>query len=260
MLTFDPVRLARRQIELDRKRTAQFPHLLAHKTSRMVVSPLALLRGSAPMFYDLLERHPALAEGPPGTGWLVGDAHLENFGAYRAGALAVTETQRSHALEGVVFDLNDFDDAFIGPWRLDVLRLTTSLVLGGREIGVDGRRALELCDALLASYVDTVFHRKRPPPVPAVVTALVEKVRQRTRRELLDARTEVVRGVRRFVDRSEASREGRTRLPEVHEEARARGAPARRGAGGTRRRLPGGRDREPRVPADRSAGARQGRA
>ncbi len=199
MLTFDPVRLARRQIELDRERTAQFPHLLAHKTSRMVISPLALLRGSAPMFYDLLERHPMLAEGPPGTGWLVGDAHLENFGAYRAGGLTVAETQRSHALEGVVFDLNDFDDAFIGPWRLDVLRLMTSLVLGGREIGVDGRRALELCDALLASYVDTVFHRRKPPPVPAVVTALVEKVRQRTRRELLDARTEVVRGVRRFV-------------------------------------------------------------
>jgi len=199
MLTVDPVRLARRQVEIDRARLSRFPELFDHKVARMVISPLALLRGSAPLFYEFLERHPALVEGPPGEGWLVGDAHLENFGAYRTGALKVSETRASHSRENVVFDLNDFDDAFIGPWRLDVVRLLTSLVLGGREMGVDGRRALELCDALLGAYVDAVFHRKRVPSGPLVVTRLVDKVRTRTRTELLDARTTVVRGARRFV-------------------------------------------------------------
>jgi uncharacterized protein (DUF2252 family) len=199
MLTVDPIRLARRQIEIDRGRLKRAPHLFEHKAARMTASPLALLRGSAPLFYELLARHPALCEGPPGEGWLVGDAHLENFGAYRTGRLSVRETRESHAKEGVVFDLNDFDDAFVGAWRFDVLRLLTSLILGGREMGVDGRRALGLCDALLDAYTGSVFHRKRIPTGPEVITKLVAKVQRRTRGALLDARTEVVRGSRRFV-------------------------------------------------------------
>jgi uncharacterized protein (DUF2252 family) len=199
MLTLDPLRLARRQIELDRERLAHAPHLFAHKVARMTVSPLALLRGSAPLFYEVVARHPALGEGPPGEGWLVGDAHLENFGAYRTGPLSTLETRQSHAKEGVVFNLNDFDDAFVGPWRYDVLRLLTSLILGGREMGIDGPRALALCHALLDAHAGSAFHRKRIPAGPAVIVSLVEKVQQRTRTQLLDARTEVVGGARRFV-------------------------------------------------------------
>jgi len=200
MLSLDPLSLARRQVEVDRKRTARFPHLFAHKVERMTASPLALLRGSATVFYEMLDKHPMLADGPAGTGWLVGDAHVENFGAYRAGTLSVAETLRSHAAEQVVFDLNDFDDAFVGPWRWDVLRLATSLILGGREMGADGKRSLDLVEELLEAYVGAVFHGKRGPVAPPVVTGLIEQVRSRTRRELLDSRTELVRGgVRRFV-------------------------------------------------------------
>jgi uncharacterized protein (DUF2252 family) len=199
MLAIDPRRLARRQLEIDRERTGRFPHLLQHKAERMAVSPLALLRGSAPLFYELLEKHPTLADGPPGEGWLVGDCHLENFGAYRPGALSITGRRRGGDDERVVFDLNDFDDAFVGPWRYDVVRLVTSLVLGGREIGANGQRALELSDALLEAYVAAAFHERKPPAPPHAVRALVDKVRSRTRKQLLDARTRVEGGERRFV-------------------------------------------------------------
>ncbi len=199
MLTIDPVRLARRQIANDRERTARFPHLFARKVARMTASPLALLRGAAPLFYELAVRQPALAVGPPGEGWIVGDAHLENFGVYRVDAFTGSETKRASAGEKIVFDLNDFDEAFIGPWHLDVLRLMTSLVLGGREIGADGPRALELCDVLVDAYVGAAFHKKNPTTTPPPVVALLNKVRSRTRKQLLDARTEVVRGARRFV-------------------------------------------------------------
>jgi uncharacterized protein (DUF2252 family) len=199
MLTVDPLRLARRQLEIDRKRTGNFPHLLAQKASRMSASPLALLRGSAPLFYELLERHPSVMEGPSGEGWLVGDAHLENFGAYRAGALSLGESAEARTKERVVFDLNDFDDSLVGPWRYDVLRLVTSLILGGREIGADGPRTLELCESLLEAYVGAAFHRRRSIAPPRAVAALVDQVQTRTRLELLDARTRVVGDGRRFV-------------------------------------------------------------
>jgi uncharacterized protein (DUF2252 family) len=200
MLTVDPLRLARRQLEIDQKRMAVYPRLLDHKAARMSVSPLALLRGSAPLFYELLEHHPTVAEGPAGEGWLVGDAHLENFGAYRTSALSLAETNQSRAAERIAFDLNDFDDAFIGPWRLDVLRLVTSLILGGRELGADGPRTLDLCDSLLEAHADAAFgHRRKAPAAPHAITALVDKVQSRTRTELLDARTRVVGDERRFV-------------------------------------------------------------
>jgi uncharacterized protein (DUF2252 family) len=168
----------------------------------MMLSPLGLLRGSAPLFYRLLDRHPALSEGPGGEGWLVGDAHLENFGAYRAGTLLGGGSKDADRSERIVFDLNDFDDAFIGPWRFDVLRLVTSLVLGGREIGADGPQTLALCDALIDAYVHAAFRsarRARTPAAPAAVASLIDQVRTRTRKQLLDARTEVVKGRRRFV-------------------------------------------------------------
>jgi uncharacterized protein (DUF2252 family) len=200
MLSLDPVRLAKRQLEIDHERTARFPHLVEHKAARMSASPLAMLRGSAPLFYEVLEGHPALREGPAGEGWLVGDAHLENFGAYRSGALSIAESKETRAKESVVFDLNDFDDAFVGPWRIDVLRLATSLILGGREIGADGLVTLELCDALIDAYVGAAFHRKRGAPAnPHAVATLIDQVRKRTRQELLEGRTEIVHGHRRFV-------------------------------------------------------------
>jgi uncharacterized protein (DUF2252 family) len=199
MLAIDPLRLARKQLAMDRRRTKRYPQLLRHKTARVTASPLALLRGAAPLFYQLLRAHPALAAGPRGEGWLVGDCHLENFGAFRTGALTVKETTASRTADRVVFDLNDFDDAFVGPWRFDVLRLTTSLVLGGREIGLDGARTLVLCDALLESYAAAVFRRAKPSPPPRCVTSLVDQVRGRTRKQLLDARTRVHGKGRRFV-------------------------------------------------------------
>jgi len=168
----------------------------------MTTSPLAFLRGAAPLFYELLAEHPSLAEGPRGKGWIVGDLHLENFGAYRP-----NPTDDAEHAPDATFNLNDFDDAIIGPWRIDVLRLTTSLLLAGRELGADGTRALDLCHRMLDAYVDAAFGqgkngKKRAPAPrrPRAVEQLVAQVRVRTRRELLDARTTIERGgERRFM-------------------------------------------------------------
>src|SRR5271170_1581015 len=198
MLAIDPLALARRQIAIDQAKTSHFPALLDHKLSRMAASPLAFRRGAAPLFYEILAAQPSLAEGPRGKGWLTGDLHLENFGAYRPLPLALSGDKHEHG--EAAFDLNDFDDAVIGPWRIDVLRLTTSLILAGRELGAGGMRVLDLAQEMLASYVGAAFDKDaKLPKEPAPVTRLVDQVAERTRKELLDGRTKVVKGERRFV-------------------------------------------------------------
>ncbi len=163
----------------------------------MAPSPLAFLRGAAPLFYEILERVPVLAEGPAGEGAIVGDLHLENFGAFRPDPGKRRRHKNTEA--DAVFDANDFDDCAIGPWRFDLLRLTTSLILGGRELGADGREALALSRALLESYAREIHSPRTLPRMPPAVKQLVARASARDRTTLLDARTEARGKARRFV-------------------------------------------------------------
>src|SRR5215471_13804095 len=105
----DPVELGLRQFQRDRAQKAPVAGIMERKTAKMVASPLAFLRGSAPLFYEMLAEHPELAEGPEDGGHLCGDAHVENFGVYRTanpkGKAASPDTMDL----AVVFDVNDFD-------------------------------------------------------------------------------------------------------------------------------------------------------
>src|SRR6185503_11251603 len=165
--------LAQRQLVRDRSDTARFSGIFERKVMRMSVSPLAYLRGTAPLFYGLLKSHPDLEKGAAGEGWLCGDAHLENFGVYRTAPHGALKKGKRAP---VVFDINDFDEAVIGPWRYDVLRLLTSLILGGRELGADGRGSIERSRLLLEPYVDAAFRDRHLPEVPHSVARLIEKV------------------------------------------------------------------------------------
>jgi len=174
------------------------PALFARKVSRMRASSVGFLRGAAPLFYELYERYAEdCHDGPAGEGWIAGDLHVENFGVYRTAPVDLLQRGR---VANVTFDLNDFDDALIGPWRLDVLRLLTSLLLAARGFGASGARAASWTEALLDAYTTRAFDRApRPHEVPAPVMALLARASARTRRALLDARTTRTSRGRRFV-------------------------------------------------------------
>src|SRR5450432_4345469 len=191
MFSPDPIGCAERQLARDRDVTSGFPELMPRKLARMSASPLGYLRGAAPLYYELLQEHAQLAEGPDGDGWLVGDAHLENFGAFR--------TADARGTESVVFDVNDFDEAITGPLRWDVVRLLTSVILGSRELGSDGKQSVELCAAILDGYAPALWEGTLPKDAPAPVRRLLAKVATRTHKDLLDRRTERVGNARRFV-------------------------------------------------------------
>jgi uncharacterized protein (DUF2252 family) len=111
----DPLKLL---AENNRGRQA---HLIPLRMGRMAASPFAFLRGSACVMASDLSRTPI--SGIPVV--IDGDAHLNNFGMYGT-------PQRE-----VVFDLNDFDEAVIGPWEWDLKRLTASVNVAGRQNGLN---------------------------------------------------------------------------------------------------------------------------
>ena len=97
--------------------------LIPLRMGRMAASPFAFLRGSACVMAADLSTTPV--SGLPVI--MDGDAHLSNFGMYG------TPTRE------VVFDLNDFDEAIIGPWEWDLKRLTASINVAGRANGLNRR-------------------------------------------------------------------------------------------------------------------------
>ena len=92
------------------------PALIKIKYERMIASPFGYFRGAVPvMAADLADM--------PNTGIVVqlcGDAHVNNLGAYAA------EDGR------LIFDINDFDETFQGPFEWDLKRMAASLVVAGR--------------------------------------------------------------------------------------------------------------------------------
>jgi uncharacterized protein (DUF2252 family) len=110
--------------------------LLPLRHSRMSVSPFTFYRGSAVIMTSDLAAMPSSGL----ITQLCGDAHLSNFGMF-----AAPDRQ-------VVFDINDFDETNPGPFEWDVLRLSTSFVLAGRDNGLDEEAVRNAATASAFAY------------------------------------------------------------------------------------------------------------
>jgi len=108
---------------LERQGETRVQELLPIRYARMAASPFAFFRGSAAIMAG------DLAETPRSglTAQLCGDAHLSNFGGFAA-------PDRE-----LVFDLNDFDETFPGPWEWDLKRLGASVEVATRDAGLGAR-------------------------------------------------------------------------------------------------------------------------
>ncbi|MEU9341273.1 DUF2252 domain-containing protein [Streptomyces sp. NPDC048278] len=160
---------------LERQGRDRLPELLPIRYGRMAASPSAFLRGAAAvMAADLAARpHTGL------TVQLCGDAHLLNFGLYAS-------PERS-----LLFDLNDFDETFPGPFEWDVKRLAASVAVAARENGHSDPEARGSARAAVAAY-RTAMRRLAGLGELAVwyervdtdtLTALVRSARRRRRIE-----------------------------------------------------------------------------
>jgi uncharacterized protein (DUF2252 family) len=197
----DPLSLLQAQDE------GRLQHLLPIKYGRMVESPFAFLRGSAAVMAADLASTPATGL----QAQLCGDAHLSNFGVF-----ATPERK-------LVFDINDFDETYPGPWEWDLKRLAASAVVAGRENGFGDKVNRKLAMAVTKAYrqamerlaqartLDVWYYHVEADRVEAVLQRsskkakksarqMVKKARARTHAQTLDKLTRVVGGQRRILN------------------------------------------------------------
>ncbi|GAA1950021.1 DUF2252 domain-containing protein [Kitasatospora viridis] len=112
------------------------PDLLPIRYGRMADSPFAYLRGAAAVLTADLA-------AVPDTGLevqLCGDAHLLNFGLF-----ASPERE-------LLFDLNDFDETYPGPFEWDVKRLAASVAVAALDNGEPAAKAHAAARAAATAY------------------------------------------------------------------------------------------------------------
>ena len=195
----DPIALLQAQDE------GRLQNLLPFKYGRMLASPFAFLRGSAVvMAADLAPTPVSDIEVV-----LCGDAHLSNFGVF------ATPERR------LVFDINDFDEAYPGPWEWDLKRLAASVVVAGRENGFSEKKCRQMTLMVTGTYqkamkgfsrmsttdvwyshvnvddVLTVFERSSKKGQKSA-QKMVDKARSRTHEQTLNKLTHIEDGRRRI--------------------------------------------------------------
>jgi uncharacterized protein (DUF2252 family) len=126
----DPIQLLQAQDK------GRLPDLVPIKYGRMLASPFAFYRGSAVIMASDLASTPVSSLEVI----LCGVAHLSNFGIF-----ATPE-------RNLVFDINDFDEVYPGPWEWDIKRLAASAVLAGRENGFSEKDCRKLGVFATRSY------------------------------------------------------------------------------------------------------------
>src|SRR6476661_924211 len=115
------------------------------KFRKMAATPFAFYRGSAGLFYaDVAGEDDPFANEQTGRVWIQGDLHAENFGTYMNN-------------QGVlVFDVNDFDEAYIGHFTWDLKRLAASLALLGYQKALSDDEITKMIDTVVRSYMAQV--------------------------------------------------------------------------------------------------------
>jgi uncharacterized protein (DUF2252 family) len=184
------------------------PHAFRVKYRKMAADPFAFFRGTACLFYaDVTRAGDPFADERTSRIWIHGDLHVENFGTY------LNSDGR------LVFDVNDFDEAYLGHFTWDLRRFAASLALMGWRKALPEAVVRDLVARYVRAYLGQVNHYLRADPdddfglfldnTEGPVLDILSQARRLSRRDLLDDAT-VIDGDRRvFREGSGVRRLGR---------------------------------------------------
>ncbi len=112
------------------------------KYSKMSESPFSFFRGSAYLYYYDVTQIPFRYHTPDDKPtWLMGDLHFDNFSAFR------------NADGENVFDVDDFDEGYLGSYLYDLLRMTVSIRLYAEDLGYSESHQSKLVSTYIKNYV-----------------------------------------------------------------------------------------------------------
>src|SRR6476469_4387804 len=173
------------------------PDAFRTKFRKMAADPFAFYRGSACVFYaDVADRDDRWADERTSRVWIQGDLHAENFGTYMDGSGLL------------IFDVNDFDEAFVGHFTWDLQRFAASIALLCWQKALSDEEIGSLIEIFVRGYVkqvrwfvdvddDSSFSLNLQTARGAVLSAL-QSARLSTRSQMLDRMTRVDDWDRRF--------------------------------------------------------------
>ncbi|MGZ4428401.1 MAG: DUF2252 domain-containing protein [Nocardioidaceae bacterium] len=184
------------------------PHAFRVKFRKMAADPFAFYRGSACLFYaDVTAAEDAWADDRTSRVWIHGDLHAENFGTYLS------------ADGRMVFDVNDFDEAYIGHFSWDLRRFVASLALLGWQKALPEATVRDLVGKYLRAYLAQVSHYATVEEdddfalhldnTDGPVLEVLRQARMASRVALLDGSTRFEDGVRVFVEDASVRRLGK---------------------------------------------------
>ena len=191
------------------------PAAFRSKFRKMAADPHSFYRGTACLFYaDVTADEDPFCDERSGRIWIHGDLHVENFGTY------LSSDGR------MVFDVNDFDEAYLGRFTWDLQRFAASLALVGwqkalpeedvrRLIGRYVRAYLSQVDAYRESEDDDDFALHLDNTGGPIHSALLE-ARGRTRVGMVSPQTVIgEHGGRTFADHPSVRRLAKTERAKV---------------------------------------------
>jgi uncharacterized protein (DUF2252 family) len=182
------------------------PDAFRQKFRKMAAGPFAFYRGSACLFYSDIEREEdRWADERTSRVWIQGDLHAENFGTYMNGA-------------GVfVFDVNDFDEAYLGHFTWDIKRMAASVALLAWMKAISDADIAGLIETYVRAYVEQVRYfvesdrdheySLRLETTDGEIREILLETRLHTRVDLLDKMTLINEDFERRFRRSPGVRE-----------------------------------------------------
>ncbi|WP_433253874.1 DUF2252 domain-containing protein [Streptosporangium sp. CA-135522] len=175
------------------------PAAFRRKFRKMAASPFAFYRGSASLFYADMTgtfADDSFLDDRTGRVWIHGDLHAENFGTYM------------NASGILVFNVNDFDEAYVGPYVWDLKRFAASIALIGYAKALSDEVITELVARFARAYLaeltaiseggDDAIGSLTLETTTGVLHRVLQVARLNTRVALLDAETTIDDFDRRF--------------------------------------------------------------
>ncbi|WP_066360865.1 DUF2252 domain-containing protein [Herbidospora mongoliensis] len=175
------------------------PGAFRAKFRKMAASPFAFYRGSACLFYADLSGELAddgFLDDLTRRVWIHGDLHAENFGTYM------------NSSGRLVFNVNDFDEAYVGPYIWDLKRFVASVALIGYAKALSDDVITDLVSEFAGSYLhelgaiahggDDAIGSLTLETTTGVLHRVLQTARLNTRVSLLDGETTIENYERRF--------------------------------------------------------------